>query len=280
MPFRKPFFRAVALALAFAASPLRAQVNAGIDLDYGNDYVWRGITRASSPTLRPQAWIGFAGTADELTLGAWKALELGPADAAEITTRGRVSRAPAELDLWAQYTRHLPGVDAAVGAIRYLFRGDPGTGGLGDDASTTELYAQLWPTSFPALEPRATLYHDVERTRGTYLEVDGTHAFSLFPLVPTDLLLGATAGFSLRAPRTAPAARGWESFAGTGATHLDLRAGVAVRADPHWAGHLTYHHQRSYDDATRRVRLDRTASHHGWWEGGVSLTLGRERRPR
>ena len=277
---RRPLLRATACVLALAAGPARAQVNGGFDLDLGNDYVWRGITRASSFTVRPQAWISFPSAHGELALGAWKAIELGNVESNEITARGRHHRAPAEFDVWAPYTHHQPGVDAAVGAIRYTFTGDPDAGGLGDDASTTEGYAQLWPAFLPALEPRVTLYHDVERTRGTYLEVDATHSFPLFPLVPTDLQIGATGGFSLREPRDFAAARGWESFAGTGATHLDLRLGLAVRADPHWAGHITFHHQRSYDDATRQVRLNESRSH-GWWgEGGVSVTLGRERRPR
>jgi len=262
------------------AVPLRAQVNAGIDLDYGNDYVWRGITRANSPTLRPQAWIGFADAENEVAFGVWKAIELGPAGSDEITTRGRGVRVPAEFDVWAQYTRHLPGVDAAVGAIRYTFTGDPATRGLGDDASTTEVYAQLWPTFLPGLEPKVTLYHDVERTRGTWLELDGSHAFSIFPLVPTAIVLGATGGFSLSQPRTFPFFRGYETFVGTGATHLDLRAGLAVRPDPHWAVHLTQHYQRSYDEATRRVTLTRTAGHRWWWEAGGSFRIGRERRPR
>ena len=276
--------RAAACVLALAAGPAAAQVNGGFDLDFGNDCIWRGITRASSYTLRPQAWISVPTADGELALGAWTAIELGDVEPTEITARGRHHRAPAEFDVWAQYTHHLPGVDAAVGAIRYTFTGDPDGGGLGDDASTTEVYAQLWPTFLPALEPKVTLYHDVERTRGTWLEVDATHAFPIFPLAPTDLLVGATGGFSLREPRDFATARGWESFAGTGVTHVDLRAGLAVRLvdllPVPLAAHFTLHHQRSYDDATRAYRVGESRSNFWWGEGGLSVTLGRERRPR
>lgn len=280
MSSRRSLLRAAACVLTLAAGPAAAQVNGGFDLDFGNDYIWRGITRASSFTLRPQAWISIPAADGELALGAWKAIELGDVEPTEITARGRHHRAPAEFDVWAQYTHHLPGVDAAVGAIRYTFTGDPDASGLGDDASTTEVYAQLWPTFLPALEPKVTLYHDVERTRGTYLEVDASHSFPLLPLIHGDLLLGATGGFSLREPKDFPTARGWESFAGTGVTHVDLRAGVAARLDAQWAGHFTLNHQRNHDDATRAFRVDESRSNFWWGEFGLSMTLGRERRPR
>jgi hypothetical protein len=277
----RPYVLLAAALLASAARPAAAQIEGGLDGTMESDYVWRGITRASSAVYQPAAWIGYLLGANEVTGGVWSALEPGRVDDTELTLAGRDGGAMGEWDAWAQYTRHLPGISVAVGAIAYRFRGDAASGGLNAAANTAEIYAQLAPTALPWLEPRATLYHDVRRTHGTYLEVDASHSFSIIPLLPTSILLGATGGFSLRQPDVSASGGRFESFAATGATHADLRGGVMFRPGrERFAFRALLHHQRSFDDATRPVGTLRAPRSRWWTEVGASYAVAPERKPR
>ena len=255
------------LTLTLLAAPCaaRAQVDGGVEVQRAGDYVWRGITRSNLATVQPAAWIAVFRGDDELSAGAWGALGNG---------------AGSELDTWAQYTRHLPGIDASLGVIRYTFLGSRASGGPGDDASTAEVYAQLAPTVLPWIEPKASLYQDVDRTRALYLELDGSHSFSIFPLTPVSLVVGATGGFNLREPRlSADPGHPWAAHEGTGATHVDVRGGLTARLNGLSLRWLV-HRQRSLDDASRQVRVGVDREVRWWTEAGVSLAFGGEWRPR
>jgi hypothetical protein len=282
---RTSSFRFAASVIAVAAlarapgAAAQVTVSRGVEATLAGDDVWRGITRASSLTLQPAAWIQVDTSTHTFAAGVWTAFETGRIEPGEITARGKGGGSLAELDLWAQLTERLPVADVAVGAIRYTFNGRTAGGGLGDEASTTEVYAQLWPSlgASPLIDPRATVYWDVERTHGVYLELRGGHSFSVFPFLPLTLLVDGTGGVNLRAPDAGVPAR--ERTTRTGLTHVDLATGLGLRFDPIEL-HVVHHQQWSRDPATRLVRVGVDQPRRWWMETGASVTFGRERRPR
>lgn len=135
-----------AFASATAPTELEAQVVGAADLTFRPTFIWRGLTRISSPSLQPAVSLGLQRESWMLTAGAWAALEPFDAGATEQTLVGRDAGLAGELDYWLQYDRRfrfLGTFDFAVGWIAYTFRGDPLEGGVGDDFNTSELYMRL-----------------------------------------------------------------------------------------------------------------------------------------
>jgi hypothetical protein len=276
---RPPPRLAAALALAIAAAsfarPVLAQPAAGVDLALSEDWVWRGILRASSWTVQPGVWGRWDFGPHSIAAGGWAGVELGRIEEREVTTAGRRGSRVGEVDAWAQATARIHTLDAGVGAIRYRFRGSAANGGRGPGESTTEIYLLLQP--LPGELPvdlKGTLFCDVDRVRGTYLEATASKTLTLIPEPGNhllSLLLSATAGydFSQDGPRG--------NFDRVGVTHVDLAAGITPQVLGSFA---VIHHQRSIDPATRRSGAGRSADHRTWVEIGFGHAWGHRRRAR
>ncbi|HEX8692429.1 MAG TPA: hypothetical protein VF746_08430 [Longimicrobium sp.] len=274
------------LAAAIAAAPTdgAAQVRAGVDLVVSGDYVWRGITRAAPHTLQPAGWVTADAGPGVLALGAWAAWEVERAGPDDLTLAGRDLRF-GEVDVWGQYTHRVLETDVTLGVVHYRFTGDEASGGLGEEASTSEAYLQLWPRAgLLPFSPRTALYWDLEESR-RYLEADVTHWLPLapFPNAPATLVLRALAGYSFDppdAPETAPL----RTFAGAGLTHADLSAAVVLPLEDLVEVPLTLHgaahHQWSEDPATRQRTLTAASARRWWFEMGLSYAPGPPRRIR
>jgi hypothetical protein len=253
---------AVSDATAAGAQP---RLSGGLDVAYAPGYVWRGVTRSERMVLTPAAFVRVDRGPNTVSAGAWSAWEVREAPAQALTLRPPRSPGFAELDLWAQYTRHVARSDVSLGVVRYVFPGDGG-----EDA--TEAYLQLWPdsTGLP-VDLRGAAYLQLEGDHAAYAQVEASRSFSLIPLPsgPPSVVLGATAGFSLRAPDDARLAR----FSDQGPTHLLLSADLMVPAERiTLRGGLR--HQRGFDDATRALSPVRERGHRTWGELGVSYALG------
>ncbi|HEU0053092.1 MAG TPA: hypothetical protein VFQ39_07935, partial [Longimicrobium sp.] len=229
----------------------------------------RGITRSERAVFTPAVFARADAGANVVTAGVWSAWEFREAPQATLSLRPPRSAGVGEIDLWAQYTRHVLQTDLSAGVVRYLFPEREG-----EDA--TEAYLQLWPdsTGLP-VDLRGALHVGLEEESPVYAEVEASHSFSLAPLPggPPSLLLGATGGFSLHAPANArPAA-----FDDEGPTHLLLAATLLVPAD-RLTVHAGVRHQRSFDGATRRVAPGETSDHRTWGELGLAYVVGPQRK--
>ncbi|HEX8904063.1 MAG TPA: hypothetical protein VF771_04435, partial [Longimicrobiaceae bacterium] len=168
---RRPLLLACATAVTLLSimSPAAAQPAAGVDLTFTDNWVWRGVTRAGSHTLQPAAWARVDGHGHALAAGAWGSFELAPG---AITTSGHGKWQLGEVDVWSQATARLGTTDLAAGVVRYLYPADAGSSGRTSAFNTTEAYVQVQPRpgTLP-IEPKVTLYWDVDRVHGGYVEV-------------------------------------------------------------------------------------------------------------
>ncbi|HEX6748648.1 MAG TPA: hypothetical protein VF092_15225 [Longimicrobium sp.] len=259
----------LAAAVMAIPSPAAAQprLSIGGDLGYAPSYVWRGVTRSERLVLTPAAFVRLDAGANVLSAGAWSAVEMRKASPGTLTLRPPDEWGPGELDLWAQYTRHVARTDVSLGVVRYVFA---------DNAPATEAYLQIWPDSLPIpIDLRGAAYVGLEGDHPAYAEVEASHSFSLIPLPsgPPSLLVGATAGFSLNAPDDARPVR----FADTGPTHLMLGATLLIPVNRTTA-HIGVRHQRSFDEAARQLAPGRESDHRTWGEFGVSYVIGTPRK--
>jgi hypothetical protein len=282
MPFPRPFPAArgrrllpCLAAAVLLSAPLRAQPAAGADLTLSDNWVWRGLTRASSPTAQPAVWARVDGHGHALAAGAWAAFELGHIHPADVTTSGLNRWQLGEIDVWSQATARVGTTDVAAGIVRYLFQGNAARRGRGPAFNTTEVYAQLQPRpgTLP-VDPRATLFWDVDRAHGGYLEVNAARSVTMIPdETLLSLLLSATAGFALRQRGTL---RGGD-FARSGPTHLDLSLGLTPRVPPRISFVAMVHHARRFQAARDALPGD-GADHRTWLEFAASVRAGHARR--
>ncbi len=255
-----------------AAGPATAQVFAGVDAAAAAPYVWRGVTRANG-------WVGQAGghvavriAGAFVSAGAWRLYELGGAGGQDLTMLGPGRAGLAETDTWAQLSRAWGNVHTSLGFIRYDYRG-PGLG------ATAELYGSLRLAS-KYLTPSMSVWYDIDRVEGAYLEVSGTIPLFANPLLQPFAavfvrgLVGYSLGQEADASRPGEAAR----FASGGSTHVDLSLSasftitpVAIPATFELEGHLQFNQDAltrltsaAPGDADRRLKL--------WFGSAVRLS--------
>ena len=139
------------------------------------------------------------------------------------------------------------------GVTAYIY---PNSQGLTSDFNTVEIYGKA---AFDVpLSPKVSLYYDVDKIKGAYIEGSISHSLAASEKVSIDL--GALAGFSAGQGADLDAAgipqADFFNFEGNGLTHLDLSAGV-----PLTAGILSItpvlHFVINSDDATKVTSLDK-----------------------
>lgn len=251
------------------AVPAHAQATFGVDLDLFSSYVWRGLSLTNKPVAEPALWLSLPAGSALITVGGWSNIDLGKYDDVndDISESGGTSAFNfAEFDPYAEL--NFPAGKATItgGATGYIY---PNDAGLTSDANTVEIYGKVG-LDVP-LSPELSVYYDVDKIKGAYIEADLSHSLAASEKVSIDL--GATAGFS--------AGQGISddpdesaNFSDNGFTHLDLSAGV-----PFSAGAVSItpvlHFVITGDDATKVTSPTNTDAGTKLW-GGVSLSWSNE----
>ena len=228
-------------------SSARAQVYLGLDATLSSPYVWRGVTRANGWVVQPEGFVSLRAGGGFLSGGAWASYELGSAGPNDLSDLGTGGAGLAELNYWGEATWSLGLVQAALGGIRYTFRGTAPSAGRTRADNTTELYVELRGTS-KYVVPGVALWLDVDRVRGAYVEGSVTVPVLANPLAKpfVALITRATVGYTV----------GQEGayFARAGVTHVDFAASSDLTLRPLRVPtvlRLEGHVQFSTDDATR-----------------------------
>src|SRR2546425_10557646 len=179
-------------------------------------------SRAAGLVAQPSLAVGLRVHGLSLESGAVLHYELDRVSAGELSETGAGGRHLGEEDLWGRASLLVGPTRLDAGVVRYGFRGDSGTGGLGPARNTMELYAALSITS-SYLNPSLEAWWDVERVRGAFLRA----AFDLPVLgwpFPPDAFAFVQGDMGLNVGQGPNPARPGElaNFAGRGITHVGL----------------------------------------------------------
>jgi hypothetical protein len=241
-----------ALAIPSAAG---AQVDLNLDAMVSSAYVWRGVTRVSGWVAQPEGFLSVKAGRTFLAGGAWASYELGHAGPDDLSDLGTGQAGLAEVNYWGQATWSLGLVQAALGGIRYTFRGTAPAAGRTRANNTTELYANLRATS-KYVVPGVAVWLDVDRVSGAYIEGSAAVPLLANPLATPfiALITRATVGYSLGQEVNAGDPAQGAYFARAGVTHLDLALSGDVTLHPLRVPtvlRLEGHAQFNTDEATR-----------------------------
>jgi len=261
------------------ASPVAAQFSARTDVSAGGRYVWHGISRAAGLVAQPTLAVELRAHRLSLQSGAVLHYELDRVSSGELSETGAGGRHLGEEDLWGQASVDLGPTRLHAGLVRYVFRGDSGTGGVGSARNTTEVFASL-STTGRYLNPTLEAWWDVDRVRGAFLRASLDLPVLGWPFPPYAFVFVQTEmGLNLgQGPN--PARPGeLANFASRGITHVSLGLGTEVRAGRLpgiGATTLAFgaRSQLNADDATRVDGLGRTRDFVVWLWTGVTIVLG------
>ncbi|HSJ76656.1 MAG TPA: TorF family putative porin [Gemmatimonadales bacterium] len=279
------FTAMLSVALFFSPAPLKAQTEIGVDLGLFSSYVWRGVTTTNKPVMQPAAYLSIPVANASITLGAWSNFDLGKYDdpANDISESGGSSGFNfSEIDPYAEVSFPVGKTTLTGGVLGYVYPNSdsaPNASGLTtSDANTVEIYGKLGLDA--PLSPVLSVYYDVNKVKGAYLE--GALSYSLAASENISVDLGALAGFNAgRGIPEDPLSDEISNYEDDGFTHLDLSAGV-----PFALGTVSItpvvHFVVNGDDRTKATSPTNLNEDVKLW-GGVSLswsnTLGPEPPP-
>ena len=216
------------------ATPGHAQASYGVDLDVFSSYVWRGLSLTNKPVAEPAVWLSFPAGNASITAGGWANIDLGKYDnlADDIGESGGSSAFNfSEFDPYVEVSFPLGKATLTGGVTAYIFPNDANApndfGLLTRDNNTVEIYSKVG-LDVP-LSPELSMYYDVDKIKGAYIEAGLSHSLVASEKVSIDL--GAVAGFS--AGQGIPddlLSDESSNFDDDGFTHLDLSAGVPFSA--------------------------------------------------
>ena len=259
------------LAALCTVAPAQAQATFGVDLDLFSSYVWRGVTYTNKPVVQPGVWASFPAGNAEVTVGGWSNIDLGKYDdtSDDLSLSGGTSAFNlSEFDPYAEISFSAGKATLTGGVTAYLFPNDldaAPNGGFDSEANTVEIYGKV---GFDApLSPELSVYYDVDKIKGAYIEGAVSHSLPASETISIDL--GALAGFSAGQGISDDPDESF-NFADDGFTHLDLSAGV-----PFTAGVLSItpvvHVVVTGDEATKITSPSNLDTGVKLW-GGVSLS--------
>ncbi len=123
---------------------------------FASGYLWRGILLTDGPVYQPS----FTISQEQISLNLWGNMDLGDVNG----LGGELS----EVDLTLDYTRETEELSFSAGVAHYAF---PHTGATG----TSEAYAAV--AGGGILNPKATLWYDFGKVKGTYLNGSISHSY-------------------------------------------------------------------------------------------------------
>ncbi|MEO7987280.1 MAG: TorF family putative porin, partial [Gemmatimonadales bacterium] len=222
-------------AIAIAV-PAEAQ-EVGADLGLFSSYVWRGLSLTNKPVAEPDLYVSFPAGKASVTVGGWANIDLGKYDDLDhdISESGGLSAFNfAEFDPYAEIAFTVGKATLTGGATAYIYPNKVGSatnvndfGLLTSESNTVEIYGRLEVDA--PLSPALSIYYDVDKIKGAYIEGSISHSLVLSEKVGLDL--GALAGFSAgQGINDDPNSDESSNFDGDGFTHLDLSAGLPITA--------------------------------------------------
>jgi Bacterial protein of unknown function (Gcw_chp) len=248
-------------------SSVQAQATIGADLDLFSSYVWRGLSLTNKPVAQPALYVTFPVGNAEITAGGWANIELGQYDGSDDISQslGASSFDLTEFDPYAEVSFPVGQATLTGGVTGYVY---PNDFGLTEDANTVEIYGKVG-LDVP-LSPELSVYYDVDKISGTYIEGGVSHSLALGEKISLDL--GALAGFNAGQGIPDDPDESF-NFEDDGFTHLDLSAGLPFAAG---AFSITpvVHVQVNGDNATKVTSPSDLDEDVKLW-GGVSLSWSR-----
>jgi hypothetical protein len=267
----------VVIGVLGSAGPAQAQATYGVDVDLFSSYVWRGLSLTNKPVLEPGLWVSFPAGNASITVGGWANVDLGKYDDIDddISESGGTSAFNlAEVDPYAEISFPAGRATLTGGVTGYIYPNDldaAPNGGLDSEANTVEIYGKVG-LDVP-LSPELSVYYDVDKIKGAYIEANVSHSLAASEKISIDL--GAAAGFSAGQGQPDDLLSDESfNFADDGFTHLDLSAGV-----PFAAGAISItpvlHLVIGGDDFTKVTSPSNVDTGAKLW-GGVSLSWSNE----
>jgi hypothetical protein len=251
----------VVAALATAA-PASAQVTLGWDVAGFSSYVWRGLHLSSKPVIQPDAYLTVPLGKASLTAGGWGNVELGKYDPPAIGEGGGAASFDlTEFDWWGEIGIPVGIATITGGATGYIY---PNDFGLTKANNTVEVYGKV-ALDVP-LNPKLSVYYDVDKIKGAYIEGSISHGV---PLGAATLTVGALAGFSAGQEVNTSKPSELANFSESGHTHLDLSAAVGFSAGP-LSITPSLHLVHANDEFTKFTSINKKHDMKLW--GGVTIS--------
>lgn len=257
------FVLAGALAALAAATPASAQVTVGWDVAGFSSYVWRGLHLSSKPVIQPDLYLTVPVGNASITAGGWGNLEVGKYDGTHDISEGGGLAGPdfTEFDWWGEIGIPVGVATVTTGATGYIF---PNNAGLTKANNTVEVYGKV-AFGVP-LNPKLSVYYDVDKVKGAYIEGAISHGV---PLGATTLTFGALAGFSAGQEVNTNKPSELANFSESGLTHIDLSVAAGFSAGP-LSITPSFHLVHANDAFTKFTGLNLKHDNKVW--GGVSLS--------
>jgi uncharacterized protein Gcw-chp len=257
------------------SSPAHAQAILGVDLDLFSSYVWRGISLTNKPVAQPALYVSFPAGNAEVSVGGWASIDLGKYDdlADDISESGGSSGFNfAEFDPYGEISFPVGKATLTGGVTAYIYPNDENAPNdfflLTSDANTVAIYGKVGLDA--PLSPELSVYYDVDKIKGAYIEGALSHSLPLSEKASLDLgaLAGLSAGQGVSDDPEESA-----NFVDDGFTHLDLSAGIPFTAG---AFSLTpvLHLQINGDEITKITSPSNLDKDVKVW-GGVSISWSR-----
>jgi uncharacterized protein (TIGR02001 family) len=234
---RVKVFAALLLGAALCTAPERAlaQAEIGAQVDLFSAYVWRGLSLTNKPVLQPDVWVSFPAGNASITVGGWSSIDLGRYDDLEndISESGAISSFNyAEFDPYAEVAFPVGKSTLTFGATGYIYPNDGDSPDIANDfglltseSNTLELYGKV---GFDVLlAPEVSVYYDVDKIKGAYVEATASHDLQLNEKLA--LSLGALVGFSAGQGISDDPDES-SNFDDDGLTHFDFSAGLPLTA--------------------------------------------------
>ncbi len=263
------------LLVGALAAPVQAQTEAGVDLGLFSSYVFRGLSLTNKPVAQPAVYVSIPAGNASITVGGWSNIDLGKYDDAndDLSESGGASSFNlAEFDPYAEVSFPVGKATLTGGILGYIYPNDipAGSVGLSSDFNTVEVYGKSGLDVL--LSPQLSVYYDVDKVKGAYVEGSVSHSLPASDKVSVDL--GALAGFSAGQDADLNAAgepqADFFNFIENGLTHVDLSAGVSFSA-----GALSFapalHFVINSDEATKVTSPSNFDSDTKLW-GGVTIS--------
>jgi Bacterial protein of unknown function (Gcw_chp) len=234
---RVKVFAALLLGAGLCTAPERAlaQAEIGAQVDLFSAYVWRGLSLTNKPVLQPDVWISFPAGNASITVGGWSSIDLGRYDDVndDISESGAISSFNyAEFDPYAEIAFPVGKSTLTFGGTAYIYPNDGDSPDIANDfglltteSNTLELYGKA---GFDILlSPEVSVYYDVDKIKGAYIEATASHDLQLGEKVA--LSLGALVGFSAGQGISDDPDES-SNFDDDGLTHFDFSAGLPLTA--------------------------------------------------